>query len=31
VIKYWNLGVKNMFFDEILVNTMVIPEELKAG
>ena len=31
VIKYWNLGVKNMFFDELLVNTMVIPEELKAG
>ena len=31
VIKYWDLGVKNMFFDEILVNTMVIPEELKAG
>jgi Fe-S oxidoreductase len=31
VIKFWNLGVKNMFFDEILVNTMVIPEHLKAG
>jgi len=31
VIKYWNLGVKNMFFDEILVKTMVIPEELKIG
>jgi len=29
VIKYWQLGVKNMFFDEILVNTMVMPEEFK--
>ncbi|MEW6066794.1 MAG: heterodisulfide reductase-related iron-sulfur binding cluster [Nitrospirota bacterium] len=31
VIKFWNLGVKTMFFDEILVNTMEIPEEFKAG
>jgi Fe-S oxidoreductase len=31
IIKFWNLGVKNMFFDELLVNTMVMPEELKAG
>ncbi len=31
VIKYWNLGAKTMFFDEILVNTMEIPEELKAS
>jgi hypothetical protein len=31
VIKYWDLGVKNMFFDELLVNMMVIPEKLKAG
>jgi Fe-S oxidoreductase len=31
VVKYWKLGVKNIFFDEILVNTMEIPEELKAG
>jgi Fe-S oxidoreductase len=30
VIKFWNLGVKTMFFDEILVNTMEIPEHLKA-
>jgi Fe-S oxidoreductase len=30
VIKIWNLGVKNMFFDELLVNTMVFPEVLKA-
>jgi len=30
VIKYWNLGLKNMFFDEILVKTMVVPDELKA-
>jgi len=29
IIKYWNLEVKNMFFDEILVETMEIPEELK--
>jgi Fe-S oxidoreductase len=31
VVKFWNLGVKNIFFDEILVATMEIPEELKAG
>jgi len=31
VIKYWKLGVKNMFFDEILVNTMEIPEKFKVG
>jgi len=30
VIKYWKLGVKNMFFDEILVNTMVIPDKFLA-
>jgi Fe-S oxidoreductase len=30
VIKYWNLGVKNIFFDEILVATMEIPEDKKA-
>jgi Fe-S oxidoreductase len=30
IIKYWNLDVKNMFFDEILVETMEIPEELKV-
>jgi len=29
VIKYWNLPVKNIFFDEILVATMEIPEDLK--
>jgi len=29
VVKYWNLGVKNIFFDEILVATMEMPEELK--
>jgi len=28
VIKYWNLPVKNIFFDEILVATMEMPEEL---
>jgi hypothetical protein len=31
VVKYWNLGVKNIFFDEILLATMEIPEELKLG
>ena len=30
VIKYWNLGVTNIFFDEILVATMEIPEKFKA-
>jgi Fe-S oxidoreductase len=30
VIKYWNLPVKLMFFDELISNTMVIPEELKV-
>lgn len=29
VIKYWDLGVKNIFFDEILVATMEMPEELR--
>ena len=29
VIKYWNLPVKTMFFDELLVNTMEIPEKFK--
>lgn len=29
VIKYWDLGVKNIFFDEILVATMEMPEELE--
>jgi Fe-S oxidoreductase len=31
VVKYWNLGVKNVFFDEILLQTMDIPETLKVG
>jgi Fe-S oxidoreductase len=31
VIKYWDLGVKNVFFDEILLQTMDIPETLKSG
>jgi hypothetical protein len=31
VIKYWKLPVKNIFFDEILLATMEIPEELKIG
>jgi len=31
VVKYWNLGVKNIFFDEILVATMEMPEELKLN
>ena len=31
VVKYWNLGVKNIFFDEILLATMEIPEALKLG
>jgi Fe-S oxidoreductase len=30
VIKYWKLDVKNIFFDELLVATMQMPEELKA-
>jgi len=30
VIKYWNLPVKLMFFDELLEKTMLIPDELKA-
>lgn len=29
VIKYWKLPVKTMFFDEILINTMEIPEKFK--
>lgn len=29
VIKYWDLGVKNVFFDEILVATMEMPQHLK--
>jgi Fe-S oxidoreductase len=29
VIKYWNLPVKNIFFDEILMATMEMPEEFK--
>ncbi len=31
VIKYWKLPVKNIFFDEILLATMEMPEELKLG
>jgi Fe-S oxidoreductase len=31
VIKYWKLPVKNIFFDEILLATMEIPEEMKIG
>ena len=31
VIKYWNLGIKNIFFDEILLATMEIPEKFKVG
>jgi Fe-S oxidoreductase len=31
VIKYWNLPVKNIFFDEILLATMEMPEHLKLG
>jgi Fe-S oxidoreductase len=31
VIKYWKLPVKNIFFDEILLATMAIPEEMKIG
>jgi Fe-S oxidoreductase len=31
VIKYWKLDVKNIFFDELLVATMHMPEELKAA
>ena len=31
VIKYWNLPVKNIFFDEILMATMEIPEHMKLG
>ncbi|MDP2755187.1 MAG: heterodisulfide reductase-related iron-sulfur binding cluster [Nitrospirota bacterium] len=31
VVKFWNLGVKNIFFDEILVATMEIPEKFKVG
>lgn len=30
VIKYWNLPVKLMFFDELLEKTMLIPDELRA-
>ena len=30
VIKYWKLDVKNIFFDELLVATMEMPEKLKA-
>jgi len=30
IIKYWNLPVKLMFFDELLEKTMLIPDELKA-
>lgn len=29
VINYYKLPVKTMFFDELLVNTMIIPEELQ--
>jgi len=29
VIKYWKLPVKNIFFDEILLATMEMPEHLK--
>jgi len=28
VIKYWKLPVKTMFFDELIVKTMYIPEEM---
>ena len=31
VIKYWNLPVKNIFFDEILMATMEMPEHLKLA
>ena len=31
VIKYWKLPVKNIFFDEILLATMEMPEGLKLG
>lgn len=31
VIKYWKLPVKNIFFDEILLATMEMPEALKLG
>jgi Fe-S oxidoreductase len=31
VIKYWKLPVKNIFFDEILLATMEMPEHLKLG
>ncbi len=30
VIKYWNLPVKLMFFDELLEKTMLVPDEIKA-
>lgn len=30
IIKYWNLPVKLMFFDELLEKTMLVPDELKA-
>ena len=30
VIKYWNLPVKNIFFDEILLATMEMPDEFKV-
>lgn len=30
IIKYWKLGLKTMYFDELLEKTMVIPDELKA-
>jgi Fe-S oxidoreductase len=30
VLKYWKLDVKNIFFDELLVATMEMPEALKA-
>ncbi len=29
VINYWKLPVKTMYLDQLLVSTMVIPEELK--
>jgi len=31
VIKYWKLPVKNIFFDEILLATMEMPEHLKLA
>ena len=31
VIDYRNLGVKNIFFNELPLATMEIPDELKLG